>query len=128
MRGGLDAGCTVTAARARRGGRQMSASAPPAIRVSYAGLAASLLCGAAVAASLGVYAGVHTPANRPVLTLGFSGVLQMKAWLSTLVLVLIVVQLTTALALWGTVARVRASPASIATVHRWSGSLAFALS
>src|SRR3954447_16761291 len=106
----------------------MSAPAPPTVRGSYSGLVASFLCGAAVAASLGVYAGVHTPASRPLLTLGFSGVLQMKAWLSTLVLVLVVVQLATALTLWGKVARIRVTAASIAMVHRWSGSLAFALS
>src|SRR3954470_22804961 len=106
----------------------MSSTASPARGASSAGLLAPLLCGAAVAAALGVYAHVHERAGRPLLTLGFSGVLQMKAWLSTLVLVLVVVQLTTALALWGRLPRFRAAPGSVTTVHRWSGSLAFALS
>ncbi|MGI8870880.1 MAG: DUF6529 family protein [Mycobacteriales bacterium] len=40
-----------------------------------------LLVGAAVAVALGVYAKVHSPAGRPLFTCGFSGMLQMKAWL-----------------------------------------------
>src|SRR4051812_18876042 len=106
----------------------MSAPTPAARRVSSAGLAVPLLCGVAVAVSLGVYARVHDPANRPLLTLGFSGVLQMKAWLSSIVLALIVVQLVTALGIWERLPVVRPVPARVALVHRWSGSLAFALS
>src|SRR5690242_18539172 len=64
-------------------------------------LAALLVVGGLVAVTLGVYAKVHDPAARPVFTLGFSGVLQMKAWLTTVALALVVVQLTTALWMWG---------------------------
>jgi len=42
-------------------------------------LAAALLVGAVVSLSIGVYAGLHEPANRPLVTLGFSGMLQFKA-------------------------------------------------
>src|SRR3954447_22278141 len=42
-----------------------------------------LLTGALVAVALGVYAHAHSPAGRPLFTLGFSGMLQMKAWLPT---------------------------------------------
>src|SRR4051794_38728859 len=106
----------------------MSATASPTRRSSFAGLVVPLLGGAAVAGALGVYARVHDPAGRPLLTFGFSGVLQMKAWLSTIVLALIVVQLMTASAMWGRLPRLGAAPATIALVHRWSGSVAFALS
>src|SRR4051812_33554443 len=106
----------------------MSATASPVRRASSAALVVPLLVGAAVAVALGVYARVHEPAGRPLLTLGFSGVLQMKAWLSTIVLGLVVVQLTTALGIWGRLPGIRVAPATIALVHRWSGSVAFALS
>jgi uncharacterized protein DUF6529 len=70
-------------------------------RLLRGGLTVAILAGAVVAVSLGVYAKVHHPAGKPVFTLGFSGVLQMKAWLATIVLVLALVQLLTALAMWG---------------------------
>ena len=61
------------------------------------GLVAVLLLGVGVALSLGIYAGVHTPTGRPVLLFGFSGILQMKAWLTTAAASLLLVQLFTAL-------------------------------
>ena len=48
-----------------------------------------------------VYGRVHEPAGRPLFTLGFSGMLQMKVWLSTAALLFILVQLVTALWMWG---------------------------
>ena len=56
-------------------------------RLARGGLAVAIVAGAVVAVCLGVYARVHHAAGRPVFTLGFSGVLQMKAWLATIVLV-----------------------------------------
>ncbi len=64
-------------------------------------LAGILVAGAMVALTIGVYAGVHEPAGRPLVTLGFSGMLQMKAWLTTGASVLLIVQLTTAMWMWG---------------------------
>lgn len=93
-----------------------------------AGLGAVLLVGVAVAVTLGVYARVHRPAARPLFLLGFSGVLQMKAWLATAAAVLVVVQLLTALWMWGRLPGAGASPAWVPTTHRWGGSLAFVLS
>ena len=88
-------------------------------------LAALLVVGALIAVTLGVYAKVHDPAARPVFTLGFSGVLQMKAWLTTLALALVVVQLTTALWMWGRLPGAGAAPAGVGWVHRWTGAAAF---
>ena len=91
-------------------------------------LAVSLLAGAAVAVSLGVYAGLHEPANRPLVTLGFSGMLQMKTWLTTLATALLLVQLATALWMWGRLPGVTAAaPGWAALAHRWSGTTAFVL-
>ncbi len=91
-------------------------------------IAVALLLGAAVAVSLGVYAGLHQPANRPLVTLGFSGMLQMKAWLTTLATALLLVQLASALWMWGRLPAVTAAaPGWVALVHRWSGTAAFLL-
>ena len=90
-------------------------------------LAGVLLLGAGVAVALGVYGRVHQPAGRPLFTLGFSGMLQMKAWLSTAALVLVLVQLTTALWMWGRLPGAGRARPWTAPLHRWSGSVAFVL-
>ena len=84
-----------------------------------------LLVGAAVAVATGAYAGLHEPAGRPLTTLGFSGVLQMKAWLTTAAALLLLVQLTTALWMWGRLPGAGRAPAWAAIAHRWSGIAAF---
>jgi hypothetical protein len=90
-------------------------------------VAAVLTVGAAVAVTLGVYARLHPPAGRPLFTLGFSGMLQMKAWLTTAAAALLVVQLVTALWMWGRLPRAGRAPAGVALVHRYSGAVAFVL-
>src|SRR6266568_1729366 len=89
-----------------------------------------VLCvvGAAVAVTLGVYSREHSPAGRPLFTLGFSGMLQMKVWLGTAAVALLIVQLVTALWMWGRLPGAGAAPAWGSVLHRWSGSLAFILS
>jgi hypothetical protein len=77
-----------------------------------------LLVGAAVAVSLGVYAKAHTPSGRPLFTLGFSGMLQMKVWLSTAAVALLVVQLVTALWMWGRLPVVGPASQWVAVAHR----------
>jgi hypothetical protein len=91
------------------------------------GLAAVALVGAAVAVALGVYAKVHEPAGRPLFDLGFSGMLQMKSWLTTAAILLLVVQLLTALWMWGRLPGAGAAPSWAPVLHRWVGSSAFVL-
>ncbi|HEX6149817.1 DUF6529 family protein [Nocardioides sp.] len=93
---------------------------------SRTGLAAALLVGAGVTVVLGAYAGLHEPAGRPLVTFGFSGMLQMKAWLATAAAVLLLVQILTALWMWG---RLGSQPAPdwVGPTHRWSGAFAFVL-
>jgi hypothetical protein len=105
----------------------MVASQVRSVRGTRLGLTALLLVGAAVAVLLGVYARLHTPASRPLFLLGFSGMLQLKAWLTTAALVLVVVQVLTALWMWGRLPGAGPAPGWAAPVHRWSGALAFAL-
>jgi hypothetical protein len=83
------------------GGPPMTTSAAPAPTRQSGVLAGVLLLGVAVALALGVYARVHEPAGRPLFTLGFSGMLQMKFWLSTAALLFILAQLVSALWMWG---------------------------
>ena len=100
------------------------AVAPPRSRTV---LAFVLLAGAAVAAAVGVYGRVHHPAARPLFLLGFSGMLQLKSWLATAALLLIVVQVATALWMWGRLPGAGPAPAWLGGLHRWSGSVAFVL-
>jgi hypothetical protein len=86
------------------------------------------LVGAAVALSLGLYARLHAPARKPIFLLGFSGMLQMKAWVSTAALLFVLAQLVTALWMWGRLPGQPAAPGWLPSLHRWSGSIGFSLS
>src|SRR5262249_44444461 len=87
-------------------------------------LAGVLLAGSAVAVALGVYGHVHR-ARLPIFVFGFSGVIQFKVWLATIAIILVAVQVTTALWMWGRLPGAGAAPGWVAPVHRWSGTLAF---
>ena len=97
-------------------------------RLQHQTAALMVLAGLAVALSLGLYARLHTPAGRPIFLLGFSGMLQMKAWLSTAALFFVLLQLVTALWMYGRLPGKSTAPAWTAHVHRWSGSVGFVLS
>ena len=61
------------------------AGAPdPAPSRARTGLLSVLLIGAAVSVTLGVFGRVHTPKGVAVDVAGFSGPLEVKAWLATL--------------------------------------------
>jgi hypothetical protein len=100
-------------------------SARPAVAAK---LAALLSVAALIAVGLGVYAGVHSPAGRPIFTLGFSGMLQMKGWLTTVVAALMLVQVVTARWMWGRLPGVTGTPSFVGPLHRWSGTTAFVVS
>lgn len=65
------------------------------------GLVAVLMIGAGVSVGLGVAARVHPATGEPLFTLGFPSLGQMKVWLSTVVVVLAVVQVCSALVMYG---------------------------
>jgi hypothetical protein len=88
-------------------------------------LAGLLLVAATVAISLGVYGREHTPAGRPLFTLGFSSMLPMKAWLTTIALAFIAVQLVTALWMWRRLPGRTPCPPWVPPLHRWSGTTGF---
>ena len=85
---------------------------------------APLLVGGAVAVALGVYGRLHTPAGVGVHLAGFSSPLTAKVWLASAAALGALVQLGSALVMYGRVPGVRA-PSWIGTLHRWSGRIAF---
>src|SRR5436309_15520327 len=102
-----------------------TAPAEPA-RTSHR-LIAALLLGAAVALALGVYGNVHDPSQKLVFTLFFSSTIAMKVWFATVALAFAVIQLTSALWMYGKLP-VPSPPAGLAGVHRISGRLALIFS
>lgn len=85
------------------------------------------LVGAAVALTLGIYANAHSPSSDLTLTLGFTNTITMKVWLTTIVLCFAVIQLLSALWMYGRLP-LGAPPSWLGSVHRISGRLAFLLS
>lgn len=81
--------------------------------------------GAAVALALGVYGRVHTPTGIAVNVAGFSGPQEVKVWLATLAFVGALIQLASALVMYGRIPVGGGTWAS--PVHRWSGRIAFLL-
>jgi hypothetical protein len=97
------------------------AVAPRASRILVPALA-----GGAVAVVLGAYGRVHEPSGRAVDTFGFSGTLTMKVWLTTFATVLALVQLASALRLYGKIGTGPAPP-WVSIAHRASGTVAVLL-
>jgi Family of unknown function (DUF6529) len=99
--------------------------ATPATRAVL--LIGPLLAGAAVAVALGVYGRMHAPTGVAVNVAGFSGPQAAKAWLATVSAAFALVQLGSALVMYGKVRFVPAPP-WIGGLHRWSGRIAFFVS
>jgi hypothetical protein len=85
-----------------------------------------LSVGAAVAVGLGVYGRLHQPTGVAIDVAGFSSFQSVKAWLATVALLLAVVQLVSALALFGHL-RPLAGRSWLGPVHRWTGRAAVAV-
>ena len=105
----------------------MSESASNTVSDSTASvqLAVAALAGGAVAVAIGTYGRVHDPTFRPIQDFGFPSVLDMKAWLATCAAALVLVQVTSALWMYGKLPVGRAAPRRTALIHRWSGTVAF---
>jgi Family of unknown function (DUF6529) len=87
----------------------------------------ALLLGAGVAVALGVYGRVHDPNFDALPSLGFSGPGAFKTWATTVIAVLALVQLGSALWLYGRLGR-RPAPPWLGGVHRANGAVIFVLS
>jgi hypothetical protein len=84
----------------------------------YGALLMSMAVGALVAVGIGAYGAVHPPGNVAINVAGFSSFLSVKSWLATLALVLAIVQVVTALIIYG---KIQANSRAAAFLHRWSG-------
>ena len=82
------------------------------------------LIGALVALTLGIYGRLHHPTGIAINIAGFTSPGYVKSWLATVATVFAVVQVVSALVMYGKVPRV-AAPSWIGGLHRWSGRIAF---
>lgn len=84
------------------------------------------LVGCLVALTLGIYGRLHSPTGVAVDIAGFSSPGTVKAWLATAAVVFALVQVGSALVMYGKVPWI-AAPSWIGALHRWSGRIAFIL-
>jgi len=102
--------------------RPLGEVSEPAARPAPRGtLLIALALGIGVSVGLGAYSRLHEAGGTALNLAGFSSGLAAKAWLASLAFVLVVVQLVSALRMYG---RLGQGGATAATVHRWSGRLA----
>ncbi len=78
--------------------------------------------------SLGAYGRIHTPTGGTVFTFGFPALISMKVWLGSAAAALGIGQALSAAWMWGRLPALGSPPSSLATWHRWLGTLAFLVS
>jgi hypothetical protein len=104
--------------RAGRATRRADPTPEPRARL----LLVPVLVGAAVAVALGAYGRLHEPTGLAVSVAGFSSIGYVKAWLATATVLFGLLQLGSAMVLYGRV--VVRPPTWIGGLHRWSGRIA----
>ena len=82
------------------------------------------LIGALVALTLGIYGRLHHSTGVVVNIAGFTSAGYVKSWLATVATFFAVVQVGSALVMYGKIPRVPA-PSWIGRLHQWSGRIAF---
>lgn len=87
-----------------------------------------LLAGAAVSVLLGVYGSVHDPILEQPYTLFFTSTLQLKVWFASIAVFFALVQILSALRIYGKIKVPRNQPPWFGSFHRLSGALAFGFS
>jgi uncharacterized protein DUF6529 len=87
----------------------------------------AVVLGVGISVGLGVYGRFHHPTGVAINLAGFSSGLSVKAWLASVAFALAVVQLLSALRMYGRLGR-DATGQVASTVHRWSGRLAVLVS
>jgi hypothetical protein len=105
---------------------QLPASQSPTSRSATAKLFVPLGIGGAVAVVLGVYGRLHEPTFIAVNVAGFSSPQTVKVWLASGAFGFGLVQLVSALVMYGKIPGV-AAPSWTGALHRWSGRIAFLL-
>jgi hypothetical protein len=102
---------------------EASTTAVPARSSSGMAVLIAVVLGALVAVGLGVFGKLHEPQFFSINLAGFSSGLAVKAWLSTLAVLLALFQLASAFAMYRLIPGGKA-PSWIGTAHVWSGRLA----
>ncbi|OLF14964.1 hypothetical protein BU204_24775 [Actinophytocola xanthii] len=100
----------------------------PPERGNFRAVIFALAVGSLVAVAIGVYGKLHDPADLAFSLAGFSSGLHAKAWLGSIAFLLAVVQLLSALAMWGRLPGVRGDGRGVGVLHRWSGRIAVLVS
>src|SRR5918997_1004159 len=100
---------------------------PPPTPAGGWALAGATAAGVAVSGAFAAYAEANPGDGATLMTLWFSSMVEMKSWLASGAVALLVVQLASALAMYGRLPGVRRVPGLVAFVHRWSGVTAFGL-
>ncbi|GAB4587950.1 DUF6529 family protein [Nocardia sp. NPDC127526] len=90
-------------------------------------IALIVLAGAATAIVVGVYAATHEPRGYAVSLAGFSSPGAVKSWLATVVVVLAVTQVVSALIMYGQIPGIRGGQ-WVSPLHVWSGRIAVLVS
>ncbi|MDN5861787.1 MAG: DUF6529 family protein, partial [Pseudonocardia sp.] len=98
----------------------------PAAAPARAGILIVLVVAAMVSVALGVYGRLHEPTFFAVNIAGFSSGTAAKAWIASGAFVLALVQLGSALVLYGRIPGIAAASWT-GTLHRWSGRVAVLL-
>jgi hypothetical protein len=98
------------------------APVPPSPR-ARGGILIAVAVGTLVAVGIGVYGRLHEPTLFAINVAGFSSGIAAKAWLASLAFVLALVQLVSAMIMYGRFPRITA-PSWIGGLHRWSGRVA----
>lgn len=98
-------------------------SAVPQRETKSSWLALPILIGALVSLALGIYGKNHKGQSVVAFVNGFEKLVNVKSWLAMIVLAGLLVQLFSALTMWGKIKNF--NPPWIGTVHRWSGRIAF---
>src|SRR6266568_4965695 len=104
---------------------QEAAMTAPVVVKRPAHLLVPLTVGAVVAVALGVYGKVHTPTGRALFPTPFPSFFAMKVWLTAVAVVFALVQLVTALWMYGKLGG--RAPSWAGTLHRTTGIIAFLL-
>ncbi|MFC4855002.1 DUF6529 family protein [Actinophytocola glycyrrhizae] len=95
--------------------------------VNVRGVVGALAIGALVAVVMGVYCSTHEPTGEALNLAGFSDGIHAKAWLGSVAFVLAIVQVLSAMAMWGRLPGFEAGRGT-AVLHRWSGRVAVVVS
>ena len=103
---------------------EASSPAPGDVSLGIGKLIVPSLIGGLVALTLGVYGRLHHPTGAVESIAGFTSAGYAKSWLATVATVFAIVQVISALVMYGKIPRVTA-PSWIGMLHQWSGRIAF---